>query len=193
MAPRGYRDCPFCAEPARHAAKVCPHCRRDLPAKRKSSGKLWLLIVGIFVLFVLAKGGERETQDQQDEVTASEVSQASSAVTAHADVAPVVDTSEASATGTKVAADDGWHTLASDWLACKQRETQEKLDDFRVSNDREAFKAYGLQALLAGECRYLKEGADVHVDEDSVWYGMACLRPRGKTVCLWANRKATEG
>jgi hypothetical protein len=26
----GYRECPFCKEPVRVDATVCPHCRRDL-------------------------------------------------------------------------------------------------------------------------------------------------------------------
>lgn len=29
-AAKGYRDCPFCAEPVKTAAKVCRHCGRDL-------------------------------------------------------------------------------------------------------------------------------------------------------------------
>ena len=27
----GRRPCPFCAEPVKRQAKVCPHCQRDLP------------------------------------------------------------------------------------------------------------------------------------------------------------------
>lgn len=28
---QGYTDCPFCKEPVKVGALVCPHCRRDLP------------------------------------------------------------------------------------------------------------------------------------------------------------------
>lgn len=31
----GKRKCPFCAEPIRTEAKVCPHCQRDIPAAPK--------------------------------------------------------------------------------------------------------------------------------------------------------------
>jgi hypothetical protein len=53
------RDCPFCAEPVRIAAVLCPHCRSDLPpfkhVKSKGSGNLgavlfWLVLgfLGIY-------------------------------------------------------------------------------------------------------------------------------------------------
>jgi hypothetical protein len=29
---QGYTECPFCKEPVKVGAVVCPHCRRDLPA-----------------------------------------------------------------------------------------------------------------------------------------------------------------
>ncbi len=29
--------CPFCQEPVRHGATVCPHCQRDLPAPPSST------------------------------------------------------------------------------------------------------------------------------------------------------------
>ena len=53
MPASGIRDCPFCAEPVRIAAVLCPHCRSDLPpfkyAKPKKSVNLgtilfWLLL-----------------------------------------------------------------------------------------------------------------------------------------------------
>ena len=53
MPASGMRDCPFCAEPVRIAAVLCPHCRSDLPpfkcVKSKPSGKLgavlfWLVL-----------------------------------------------------------------------------------------------------------------------------------------------------
>jgi hypothetical protein len=53
MAASGMRDCPFCAEPVRIAAVLCPHCRSDLPpfkyVKSKRSGKFgaaffWLML-----------------------------------------------------------------------------------------------------------------------------------------------------
>lgn len=28
---QGYTECPFCKEPVKVGAVVCPHCRRDLP------------------------------------------------------------------------------------------------------------------------------------------------------------------
>lgn len=49
----GRRDCPFCAEPVRNAAVLCPHCRSDLPpfeyvvSKRSSKLRtvfLWLML-----------------------------------------------------------------------------------------------------------------------------------------------------
>ena len=59
MATSGMRDCPFCAEPVRIAAVLCPHCRSDLPpfkhVKSKGSGNLgavlfWLVLgfLGIY-------------------------------------------------------------------------------------------------------------------------------------------------
>lgn len=53
MPASGMRDCPFCAEPVRIAAVLCPHCRSDLPpfkyAKPKRYGTVgtilfWLLL-----------------------------------------------------------------------------------------------------------------------------------------------------
>jgi hypothetical protein len=60
MSVSGMRDCPFCAEPVRNAAVLCPHCRSDLPpfeyVKAKRSGKLgsvffWLVLgsLGMYV------------------------------------------------------------------------------------------------------------------------------------------------
>ena len=59
MPARGMRDCPFCAEPVRIAAVLCPHCRSDLPplkyVKSKGPGNLgavlfWLVLgsIGIY-------------------------------------------------------------------------------------------------------------------------------------------------
>lgn len=52
MPASGMRDCPFCAEPGRNAAVLCPHCRSDLPPfksiKSKRSGLLfWLLLCSL--------------------------------------------------------------------------------------------------------------------------------------------------
>ena len=37
MAPT--KTCPFCAEPIRPGATVCPHCQRDLPAPAPSTSQ----------------------------------------------------------------------------------------------------------------------------------------------------------
>ena len=48
MPARGLRHCPFCAEPVRLAAVLCPHCRSDLPplksVKSKRSVLFWLVL-----------------------------------------------------------------------------------------------------------------------------------------------------
>ena len=50
MPASGMRDCPFCTEPVRIAAVLCPHCRSDLPpfkyAKPKKSGNLGTILSG---------------------------------------------------------------------------------------------------------------------------------------------------
>ena len=50
MPASGMRDCPFCAEPVRNAAVLCPHCRSDLPpfksVRSKRSGLLFWLVLG---------------------------------------------------------------------------------------------------------------------------------------------------
>lgn len=33
---QGYTECPFCKEPVKVGAVVCPHCRRDLPVQESS-------------------------------------------------------------------------------------------------------------------------------------------------------------
>ena len=57
MPASGMRDCPFCAEPVRIAAVLCPHCRSDLPpfkyAKPKRSGNLGIIL---FVLLLSSLG-----------------------------------------------------------------------------------------------------------------------------------------
>lgn len=50
MPASGMRDCPFCAEPVRKAAVLCPHCRSDLPrfksVRSKRFGLLFWLMLG---------------------------------------------------------------------------------------------------------------------------------------------------
>ena len=49
MPASGMRDCPFCAEPVRKAAVLCPHCRSDLPrfksVRSKRFGPLFGLVL----------------------------------------------------------------------------------------------------------------------------------------------------
>jgi hypothetical protein len=36
-----YRECPYCKEPMRRDASVCPHCRNGSPAWRLHEGRWW--------------------------------------------------------------------------------------------------------------------------------------------------------
>lgn len=55
MPASGMRDCPFCAEPVRKAAVLCPHCRSDLPrfksVRSKRFGLLFWLMLGSLGIF----------------------------------------------------------------------------------------------------------------------------------------------
>ena len=53
MPASGMRDCPFCAEPVRKAAVLCPHCRSDLPRRKSVRPKRF----GLLFWFVLGSLG----------------------------------------------------------------------------------------------------------------------------------------
>jgi hypothetical protein len=53
MPASGTRDCPFCAEPVRKAAVLCPHCRSDLPRLKSVRSKRF----GLLFWFVLGSLG----------------------------------------------------------------------------------------------------------------------------------------
>lgn len=169
MAKRGYRDCPFCAEPVRYAAAVCPHCRRDLPAmgapdKAKSPARSLLVaaaIIGGVIGYAALTGPEKGSAKR-----------------------PVAG----AGSGDRVSLGT-WFTLGKDWFGCANQATQERLTTLAVSRDEEAFKRLMLAGVLAGECRYLKSGTSAYVEDQSVWHGLACLRARGETGCLWGNDK----
>lgn len=55
MPASGMKDCPFCAEPVRSVAVLCPHCRSELsrskPARSRRSGLLFWLVLGSLTVF----------------------------------------------------------------------------------------------------------------------------------------------
>lgn len=84
MRASGMRDCPFCAEPVRIAAVLCPHCRSDLPrvkyVKSKRSGNLgvvlfWLLLgsLGVYAwqAFEQPSAGAGTSRTESNTITAS--------------------------------------------------------------------------------------------------------------------------
>lgn len=79
-----------------------------------------------------------------------------------------------------------------DALGCSDRETQTRIARIANSGDQEAFRKLAGSMILAGQCRIIKEGTALHLEDTAVWSGLACFRPAGQVSCLWASIDLTR-
>ena len=196
MASRGYRDCPYCAEPVRLAAKLCPHCRSQLKPQPKSNELPRWLALPVIVIIIVAVFANTSPEDRPG--TSPATSDAEQAKHSKPDETPPADaksgaeTDQAAATPrvATVSDGDGWYMLKTNWAGCRSEQAQDKLTRLAASGDDEAYTLYLIEVGLTGECEVLKSGTEVYLDQVSSTPGLVCLRRRGETSCLWTLQEA---
>jgi hypothetical protein len=76
--------------------------------------------------------------------------------------------------------------LGDSTIGCSDRSTTERAMSLAAQRDEEANTTFLMNAIKRGECAFLSEGSTPYIDDinDGRWITV-CLRPSGKTDCLW--------
>ena len=86
----------------------------------------------------------------------------------------------------------GWHRIVVIKLACRSRETTERMEQIRGSGDKAAFTSAASAAISSGRCVVLNVGDEVNTVEVAMWAGMINLRKRGETDSYWTYLSAID-
>lgn len=87
----------------------------------------------------------------------------------------------------------GEHRISgSNYIGCRSKETFEKMIQYAVQRDNEAFKRMLAAGLFTGECTTLTSGETVYVVETAVLKGMVKIRRKGEIIEYWTQIEAIK-
>ncbi len=75
--------------------------------------------------------------------------------------------------------------MLRDAIGCRAREPYDRLSRIAASGDREAFSKLAVALVATSQCRTLKQGTRIFLEDTAIFSGVLCGRPAGETVCFW--------
>jgi len=87
----------------------------------------------------------------------------------------------------------GERTIKGDsYVGCVSREDHDRLANYVVQNDLDAFRRFLAAGLLTGRCTQFKKGETVYVMETAIFSGLVKVRRKGETAEYWTNIEAVH-
>lgn len=84
-------------------------------------------------------------------------------------------------------------TINYDTIGCISEDDFSKAGDLGRSGDEAAWKKFVMQKVTQGQCTLLKKGDEVFLEDFSMFSGVACVRPKGETECVFIEYEAIQG
>lgn len=78
------------------------------------------------------------------------------------------------------------------WFGCTDRKYFEKLVDYAVQKDEQAFKQALAAGILTGACTMFKDGEVVYITDTAIFSGLVKVRRKGELQEFWTNIEAVE-
>src|SRR5881296_1515573 len=86
-----------------------------------------------------------------------------------------------------VALEPGWKTIKDQTIGCIDREELKQILSIGSSGDKEAFKKALMRSLASDRCVVFRQGEEVHLEEVSMFAGVAKVRARGNPAGYWID------
>jgi len=84
-------------------------------------------------------------------------------------------------------------TISSDsFFGCSDRSVCQKLVEYAVDKDNQAFKQALGAELLTGGCRMFQRGESVFIADTAIFSGLVKVRRRGETEEYWTAMEAVK-
>ncbi|NQV19392.1 MAG: zinc-ribbon domain-containing protein [Armatimonadetes bacterium] len=164
--------CPECHKEIIEIAGYCPKCGYKLtPDKiaeikkkeQQAKTKLYIgFLLGFIVIFILIDASGFFTSNSQKTETST----------------PIV----LSGQNKRIAGDN--------WFGCIDRKYFEKLVDYTVQKDKQAFKQALAIGILAGTCTFFKDSELVYITDTAIFSGLVKVRRKGELQEFWTNLEA---
>ncbi|HHS8321906.1 TPA: hypothetical protein ACTUO9_002023 [Legionella anisa] len=79
------------------------------------------------------------------------------------------------------------------YFGCKSREYKDKLTQYAIDQDADAFKNALKAGILIGECTIFNEGEEVFVSDTAIFSaGLVKVRRKGEMLEYWTNMEAIK-
>lgn len=82
--------------------------------------------------------------------------------------------------------------MTQDAIGCVTREANDRLTKISVSGDKEAFAKLATALIAAAQCRLMKMGTRLYLEDTAIFSGLICGRPAGETRCYWLPIEITQ-
>lgn len=82
--------------------------------------------------------------------------------------------------------------MKRDAIGCVSREANDRLTKIAVSGDKEAFTKLATALIATAQCRPMKEGTRLYLEDTAIFAGLMCGRPAGETRCYWLPIEVTK-
>ena len=78
------------------------------------------------------------------------------------------------------------------WIGCTDRDQHERLTQYAVQQDLEAFRKGLAAGMVTGTCVMFTSGEVVHIADTAVFSGLVKVRRSGDTTEYWTNLEAVQ-
>lgn len=168
-------SCPECKNEISSEANSCPSCGYSLAKgkdKKSSSGCLTGCLGILLILFILGILCDFGADSPRSSYSSSRRSGTSSK--------------------SSVSTGQGKRISGNSWVGCTDRKYQEKLSQYVLHEDRQAFHQALVAGQLAGICTMFKDGEVVYIVDSTVFSGLVKVRRKGETQEYWTYTEAVE-
>ena len=91
-----------------------------------------------------------------------------------------------------VTAQETYQIAEGKWFGCETKEEFNKLLDYLLDDDYEAFNNALAIGLMTGTCTIFESGETVYLEDTSILSGLVKVRRPGETREYWTNLEALE-
>ena len=82
------------------------------------------------------------------------------------------------------------NSMNNDVVGCASKADFERSVSLLVSGDRDAWVGFLTPKVASGECAMLSAGDRVFLEDISLFSGVACVRPAGRSECFYVNTES---
>lgn len=75
--------------------------------------------------------------------------------------------------------------MSRDAIGCRSRDANDRLGRIASTGDKEAFTKLATALVATSQCRIMKAGTKLYLEDTAVFSGALCGRPQGETSCYW--------